>query len=200
MTFLVLVFLWRRRKALARAPRRWRRRGSGLLLREEDIVAGLTQSRSAGPEAGLDAPRIEQIGAAQPHRVRGAGLTLFGRSLIALSESGNWDHEEKCRCSQPAANSTRRHYHSCSVAGIPDRGSGDKSASINWRFQSDGNRKGWTVASKLGCNRPDRSRQRDDVISPVGSRRPSSAGKPDRPALPPVPCSNPTVPWILPAS
>lgn len=37
------------------------------------------------------------------------------------------------------------------------------------------------------------------AISPAGSRRPSSAGTPDRPALPPAPCNSPTAPWILPA-
>ena len=134
---MFLVLLWRRWKALSRrAPLRWR--WCGFLRREENFVAGLAQSRSAGPKAGLDTPGIEQIGAAEPHRVRGAGFTLFGGSLIALSESCNWDHEEKCSRSQPAANSRRRHYDSCSVAGIPGRGSGDKSASTNWRFHRRG--------------------------------------------------------------
>jgi hypothetical protein len=153
---LVLVVLGRRRRRTsARAPRRWRRQGrSRLLRRKEKVVAGLAQPRPAGPKAGLDAPWIEQIGAAEPHRVRRAGFTLFGGSLIFLGETGGWDHEEKCRCGETAASSRRRHYDSCSVAGIPGRGSGDKSASTNWQSHRRGSpaKIAWTVASKLGCN------------------------------------------------
>jgi hypothetical protein len=70
-----------------------------------------------------------------------------------LGVGGNRDDEKKCRCRKTAANSRRRHYDVLLRCGDPGGGSGDKSASINGRFHRS---RDSTVASKLGCNRPDR--------------------------------------------